>query len=71
MVRIGVGAWRIYTYIPLVMAPNADDVTKKAGYSQIARGVAEILLPDIGVIALLALDIAVTALRHLPQGQTR
>ena len=70
IIRKIVGIWRIYTHIFTVTNPQATAAQKKTAYSSIARGVAEVLLPDIAVILLLAADIGMTILRNLPSHRT-
>jgi nicotinamide riboside transporter PnuC len=67
IIRRIVGVWRIYTHIFTVTNPQATAVQKKVAYSSIARGVAEVLLPDIAVVLLLAADIGMTILRNSPR----
>ncbi len=62
-VCIGVGIWRIYNYAPLVTKVNSSDFIKQVGYSNITRGVMEML--DVSFLMLAALDIMATALRIL------
>jgi hypothetical protein len=67
LIRIGVGVWRIYTHIFIAMKPDTSSETKKFAYSNIGRGIAEVLLPDSCLILLLAADIGVTIARYLPR----
>jgi hypothetical protein len=73
IIRIGVGIWRVYTHIPLIMNRGVDDFSQRVGYSNIARGIAEIVLPDGGLNILLLLipDIAMTALRYFAHTRAR
>src|SRR5689334_18932201 len=73
IIRIGVGVWRIYSHIPLITDSRATADSERMGYGMIARGVAEILLPDGGLSIMLLLlpDIAMTALRHFAHTRPR